>query len=136
MRPSSPATLYTTVAGVVLTTAGIAGFFYSASFGSPGDVGELLGAFAVNGWENVLHLVTGLLALVAAGHGARRYALGLGLVYLLLAAWGLIVGDGGSIAGILPVSTADNLLHLVLGVAGIAAALATPRDASGSTGAH
>jgi hypothetical protein len=113
---------------VLLTTAGIAGFFYSASFGSPGDVGELLGTFAVNGWENVLHLATGLVALVAAGYyAARRCAFALGLLYLLLAIWGLIVGDGDAIAGIIPVSTADNLLHLVLGLAGLAAGLATPR---------
>ena len=88
MQASSPARLYATVAGAVLTIAGIAGFFYSASFGSPGDVDELLGTFAVNGWENVLHLVTGLLALVAAGYAARRYALALGGLYLVLAVWG------------------------------------------------
>jgi hypothetical protein len=130
IRAPSPATLYATVAGVLLTIAGIAGFFYSASFGSPGDVGELLGTFAVNGWDNVLHLVTGLVALVAAGYAARRWALVLGLLYLVLGVWGLIVGDGDSIADILPVSTADNIVHLLLGLAGIAAALATPRNPS------
>ena len=78
METASPARLYATVAGVLLTIGGIAGFFYSASFGSPGEVDEMLGTFAVNGWDNVLHLATGLLGLVAAGYAARRYALALG----------------------------------------------------------
>ena len=104
MEPASPARLYATVAGVVLTIAGIAGFFYSASFGSPGEVDEMLGIFAVNGWDNVLNLATGLLALVAAGYAARRCALALGVFFTVVSVWGLIVGDGGSIAGVLPVN--------------------------------
>jgi hypothetical protein len=122
LQAPSPARLYATVAGVILTVAGIVGFFYSASFGSPGKVDEMLGLFAVNGWDNVLHLATGLLGLLAAGYAARAYALAIGLAYLVLAAWGLIVGSGDSIAGVLPVNTADNLLHLLLGLAGLAAA--------------
>jgi hypothetical protein len=126
METASPARLYATVAGVLLTIGGIAGFFYSASFGSPGEVDEMLGIFAVNGWDNVVHLAAGLLGLVAAGYAARRYALALGLFYLVVAVWGLIVGDGGSIAGVLPVNTAGNVVHLLLGVTGIGAAAATP----------
>jgi Domain of unknown function (DUF4383) len=125
LQSPTPARLYATSVGTVLTIAGIAGFFYSASFGSPGEIGELLGAFAVNGWDNVLHLATGLLGLAAAGYAPRRYALALGLVYLVVAVWGLIVSDGGSIAGVLPVNTADNVLHLLLGLAGIVAGVAT-----------
>lgn len=125
MQAPSPARLYATVVGTALTIAGIVGFFYSASFGSPGQVDQVLGAFAVNGWDNVLHLATGLLGLAAAGYAARRYALALGLFYLVVAVWGLIAGDGGSIAGVLPVNTADNLLHLLLGLAGIVAGIAT-----------
>lgn len=125
MEAASPARLYATVAGVILTIAGIAGFFYGAGFGSPGEVDEMLGIFAVNGWDNVLHLVAGLLGLAAAGYAARRYALGLGSFFGALAVWGLIVGDGGSVAGVLPVSTADNVAHLLLGLTGIAAGLAT-----------
>jgi hypothetical protein len=127
MEAPSPARLYATVMGVALTIAGIGGFFYSASFGSPGEVEEILGVFAVNGWDNVLNLVAGLLGLVATGYAARRYALGLGSFLGMLAVWGLIVGDGGSIAGVLPVNTADNVLHLLLGLTGLAAAATTPR---------
>ena len=71
MEASNPARLYATLVGAVLTIAGIVGFFYSASFGSPGEVDEVLGIFAVNGWHNVVHLATGLLGLAAAGYAAR-----------------------------------------------------------------
>ncbi len=125
MEASSPARLYATVAGPVLTIGGIAGFFYSASFGSPGTVDELLGVFAVNGWANSLHLVTGLLGLVATGYAARPYALGLGALYLVIAIWGFIVGAGDSILGIVPVNAGNNLLHLLIGLTGLAAGAAT-----------
>jgi hypothetical protein len=126
MEASSPAKLYATVVGTVLTIAGIVGFFYSASFGSPGQVDKVLGILDVNGWHNVVHLVTGLLGLVGVGYAAREYALGLGLVYLVVAIWGFVIGSGESILGVVPVNSDDNVLHLILGVAGLAAGLATP----------
>ena len=76
MEASSPAKLYATLVGAVLTIAGITGFFYTASFGSPGAVDDTFGILAVNGWLNVVHLATGLLGLAAAGYAARQYALG------------------------------------------------------------
>jgi hypothetical protein len=110
--------------------AGIIGFFYSSSFGGPGKVDEVFGLLAVNGWHNVVHILTGGLGLVAAGYAARQYALGLGAVYIAIAAWGFIIGSGDSILGFIPVNTEDNFLHLILGVLGIGAGLATPAPAS------
>jgi hypothetical protein len=126
MGASSPARLYATVVGAVLTILGIIGFFYSASFGSPGTVDEVFGIFAVNGWHNVLHLATGLLGLAAAGYAARTYALAVGLLYLVVAIWGFIIGGGDSILSIVPVNAEDNVLHLLLGVIGLAAGAASP----------
>jgi hypothetical protein len=37
-----------------------------------------------------------------------------------------VIGSGESILGIIPVNTEDNFLHLLLGLTGIAAGLATP----------
>jgi hypothetical protein len=125
VEASSPAKLYATVVGVVLTIAGIIGFFYSSSFGSPGNVDDVFGLLSVNGWHNVVHLATGLLGLAAAGYFARTYALALGLAYLVVAIWGFIIGSGESILGIVPVDTADNFLHLILGLAGLAAGAAS-----------
>ncbi len=126
MDGPSPARLYATAVGATLVIAGIVGFFYSASFGSPGEVGEVLGAFAVNGWDNVLHVLTGVLGLIAADYASRRYALWLGVFYVALALWGFTIGSGEAILGFLPVNTGDNLLHLVLGAFGVLAALGTP----------
>jgi hypothetical protein len=133
MEASNPARLYATLVGAVLTILGIIGFFYSSSFGSPGEVDEVFGVLAVNGWHNVLHLATGLLGLAAAGYAARQYALGLGLVYLVVAIWGFIIGSGDSILSIVPVNTADNILHLLLGLAGVAAGAASPERAAART---
>jgi Domain of unknown function (DUF4383) len=130
VEASGPAKLYATVVGAVLTIAGIIGFFYSGSFGSPGEVDDMFGILAVNGWHNVFHLATGLLGLAAAGYAARQYALGVGLLYLVVAIWGFIIGSGDSILGIVPVNTGDNILHLVLGLAGLAAGAASPERAA------
>lgn len=126
MDAPSPARLYTTLVGAALLVLGIVGFFYSASFGSPGEVGEMLGVFAVNGWVNVLHVLSGALGLLVAGFASRRYALWLGAAYVAIAFWGFALGSGESILGFLPVDTGDNLLHLILGALGVAAAVATP----------
>jgi hypothetical protein len=133
MEPASPARLYATVVGAVLVIAGIVGFFYSASFGSPGEVDDVFGILSVNAWHNVVHIVTGALGLLLAGYAAREYALGLGIVYLVVAVWGFIIGSGDSILGFIPINTEDNFLHLILGVLGVAAALATPRARTART---
>jgi hypothetical protein len=123
----SPARLYASMVGGALVIAGIVGFFYSASFGSPGTVDEALGIFSVNAWENVLHVLTGAIGLLVAGYASRRYALWLGAFYLALAAWGFAIGSDESVLGLIPVDTGDDVLHLALGLLGVGAALATPR---------
>ena len=128
MEGASPARLYATLVGGTLLIVGIIGFFYSASFGDPGTVDSVFGIFAVNAWHNIVHILTGALGLLVAGYAAREYALGLGVVYLVVAAWGFIVGSGDSILGFLPVNTEDNVLHLVLGLLGVGAGLATPAE--------
>jgi hypothetical protein len=126
----TPAMLYAGVVGAVLVLAGIIGFFYNAEFTSDESVRDaVFGILDVNGWHNVVHILTGVLGLLAYGAGvyaARSYAAALGVVYLIVAAWGFIVGDGESILSIIPVNTEDNVLHLLLGVGGLWAAYATP----------
>lgn len=135
MEGSSPARLYATLVGGALVIGGIIGFFYSSSFGSPGHVDAVFGILDVNGWHNILHIVTGGLGLLAAGYAARQYALGIGVVYIAIAIWGFIIGDGHSILGFIPVNTEDNFLHVILGVLGLAAGLATPAVARTRTAA-
>ena len=126
MDDPSPARLYASLLGATLVAFGIVGFFYSASFGSPGDVQQELGLFAVNGWSNVLHVLTGVLGLYLAGYASRAYSLCLGATYLALALWGFALGSGAAILGLVPVNAGTDLLHLALGALGVAAALATP----------
>jgi hypothetical protein len=123
---NNPAKLYAGLVGATLVVAGLIGFAYSTSFGQPGDVDAVLGILDVNAWHNLVHIATGVLGLVACGYAARQYALGLGVVYVVVAIWGFVIGSGESILGIIPVNTEDNFLHLLLGLTGIAAGLATP----------
>ncbi len=129
MAGRTPAQLYALVVGTVLTVAGIIGFFYSTAFGSPGDVDAVFGILDVNGWHNVVHIATGVLGLLSLGYAARAYALGLGAVYLVVAIWGFIIGNHESILGFIPINTEDNVLHLLLGLAGLAAGAATREEA-------
>jgi Domain of unknown function (DUF4383) len=136
MEGSSPARLYALTVGGVLTIAGIIGFFYDASF----DVGDslqrdaVLGILEVNAWHNIVHILTGVLGLLAAGYAAREYALGLGLVYVVVAFLGFIDFASGdvndTILQFIPVNTEDNIFHLALGVLGLAAGAATPKEAA------
>jgi len=125
----TPAQLYALVVGAVLLGAGILGFFYNSSFAIGDDVPRdaVLGLLDVNAWHNIVHLATGALGLAAFAHAAsaRAYALGLGVVYLLVAIWGFAIGDGGVILNLIPINAPDNVLHLLLGIGGLAAGAAS-----------
>ena len=129
MADASPARLYALLVGGALTIAGIIGFFYDSGFdtGSGLTSEAVFGVLEVNGWHNVVHLATGLLGLAAAGYAPRAYALVLGLTYVVVAIWGFAetTNGFGVILDFLPVNTEDNILHLVLGLTGLAAGAAT-----------
>ena len=139
MNSRSPAQLYALVFGLVLVAAGILGFFYEASFATGDDTlverDAVLGILDVNGWHNVVHIVSGVVGLAVAGSyaNARLYALGLGAVYIVVTILGFLYGDGDSIFKLIPVNTEDNILHLLIGVAGIGAGMATPADPAPTT---
>jgi hypothetical protein len=126
----SPAQVFALVIGATLVIAGIIGFFYNASFDSGNGTSRdaLLGVLDVNGWHNVFHIVSGAvgLLLIRSYGGARVYALGLGALYLVVALLGFIAGDGDELFNLIPVNTEDNFLHLLIGIAGVGAGLATP----------
>ena len=111
MEPPSPARLYAPVAGALLVVLGIVVFFYDASFAGLDDLQPALGVLEVNAWFNLLYVFSGAVGLLVAGIASRQYALGIGLLYTLLAicAWG---SEG---------------LHLVVGLLGVAAAAGTPK---------
>ncbi len=125
-RDRTPAQLYALVFGVVLLAVGILGFIADSSFGTGSDVeGSDFIIFEVNGWHNIVHILSGLLgiALSRRADTARTYALGFGAVYLVVTIWGFITGD--QVLWLIPVDTADNFLHLLIAVAGLAAGLSS-----------
>ncbi len=125
---TNPARFFAFVVGATLVAVGAIGFFYESAFTSNEGVRDgVFGLFDVNGWHNVVHIATGLVALAMANTHAREFALGFGGVYLLVAIWGFILGDGGSILSIMPINTADNILHLLLSAAGFGIYAATAR---------
>jgi Domain of unknown function (DUF4383) len=131
MDTASPARLYCTLVGAVLVAAGILGFFWEASFATGDEIksDEVIGLLAVNGWHNLVHLAIGLLLVAAAGSAARSAALGVGLLYVVLAIWGFLEVDNGFgvLIDLVPINDEDNWLHLILGLTGLAAGAATPQ---------
>jgi len=124
----------------VLVLAGIVGFFYEPSFTSDSSVRDgVLGMLDVNGWHNVVHIATGALGLVAFASGvsaARTYAFAIGAVYVIVAVWGFAIGDGQSILGIIPINTEDSVLHLLIGLTGIGAGVASQSARVSPAAAH
>ena len=123
----TPAQIYSLVFGATLLLVGIVGFAADSSFETGTNIsgGELI-VFEVNGWHNLVHILSGLvgLALWRNPATARSFALGFGVVYAIVTLWGFI--DGNTVLGLIPVNAADNVLHLLIAAAGIAAGLASP----------
>jgi Domain of unknown function (DUF4383) len=96
--------------------------------------GQLLGIFAVNPAHNLVHLLTGVLGLVAgfmlSGQYARLYVLIFGIVYTVVAIVGFV--QGTTILGVLPTGLADNALHALLAISFLGAYFATPSEAAAS----
>ena len=122
--------------GVVFLLVGIMGFIpgittnYDSLSGAGHHSGAmLLGIFQVSVLHNIVHLLYGAagLALARSVGGARSFLLYGGLVYLVLWIYGLVI-DQDSSANFVPLNSADNWLHLFLGVTMIALALLLTRD--------
>lgn len=90
--------------GVVLTLVGLAGFFTGS---------DMLLMFQVDMMHNIVHLLSGLIALFAASKGeayARMYLQVFGVVYGLVT----ILGFWRMDVILFPVNAADNYLHLAI----------------------
>jgi hypothetical protein len=125
---TSPAQIWARLIGWTLVVVGIVGFFYSSAFGSPGETKAVFGILDVNGFHNLVHILSGLLG-IALGRtyaAARAYCLLLAVVYAVVAIWGFVIGDGAAILSIVPVNTEDNVLHALIAVVSLAVGLSTP----------
>ena len=121
----------TLIAGAVFALVGILGFIpgittgYSEMAVAGHDSGAMLfGVFQVSWLHNIVHLLFGAVGLLMARtvSQSRYFLIGGGVVYLLIWLYGLFI-DQGSTANFIPVNTADNWLHLALGVAMVALGL-------------
>jgi hypothetical protein len=128
----SPARAYAIGIGAALLIGGIVGFFYEGSFssGPHGATDSVFGILDVNGWHNLVHIVSGVLGLLLARTyaGARFYALLLGCVYLVVALAGFALGDGHFLLALVPINSDDNVLHLTISLLGFVAFAATPAE--------
>jgi len=127
----------TMIVGLTFLLVGIAGFipgittnYDELAFAGTDSEAELFGIFQVSILHNIVHLAFGVLGVYAARTARTSYlylVVG-GIVYLLLTLYGAVV-DYSSDANFVPINTADNWLHLVLGLGMIALGLALGRDA-------
>ena len=104
--------------GVLGFIPGITTNYDSMEFAGHESGAELFGIFQVSILHNIVHLLFGVAGLVLARtlSGARGYLVGGGALYLLLWIYGLLVGPRDE-ANFVPVNTADDWLHFVLGLA-------------------
>lgn len=96
--------------GFVLLAIGVLGFVP----GVTSDDGHLLGIFHVDALHNIVHLLTGAVALWAGSNSAlasRRFFQVFAVVYGLVTVLGFMSGDK-DILGLMANNMADNLLHL------------------------
>lgn len=94
--------------GLLMIAVGILGFLPDYA---PG--GKLFGIFSVNPMHNIIHIGTGVAALIcglASSLAAKVFFIIFGLVYAAIAVLGFMQGEG-ALLGIIAINQADNWLH-------------------------
>ena len=131
MNERAPVQKLTLIFGIVFLALAIVGFipgltthYGEMSFAGDDSASELFGVFRVSILHNIVHLLFGVagLSLSKTREGSRTYLLGGGAIYLLLWLLGLAGG-----ADWIPANTADDWLHLALGVTMIGGGILTTR---------
>jgi hypothetical protein len=119
------------ILGVVFLAAGMLGFFLTSDTAFVGTTGpRLLDLFEVNPLQNLLHIASGVVLLLAALVGIRisRVLNGLvGAAYLLLGAVGILISGGNNPLNIVALDGADNVLNFAFAVVLLVVALGADR---------
>lgn len=115
--------------GILGFIPGVTTDYDSMEFAGHESGAQLLGLFDVSVLHNIVHLLFAVagLALARTASGAKLYLLGGGLIYLVLTVYGAVV-DRHSDANFVPLDSADNWLHLVLGLGMVGLGLALGRE--------
>jgi hypothetical protein len=136
------ARLAATVVGAVFLLVGILGFvpgitthYGDLTFAGHMSEAKLLGIFQVSVLHNIVHVLFGIAGLVLAKQSrtATTYLIVGGVIYLVLWVYGLVIGMDSS-ANFVPVNSADNWLHLLLGLGMVALGLVARRQLASRTG--
>jgi hypothetical protein len=112
------------IIGVVFVLVGIIGFFSD----------PILGIIDVDAIHNIIHLATGILAIVFAMQGearGRKFFLIFGIVYALITVLGFVAGEG-KILGLVSINGAGNYFHLVTAIVFLIIGLKKPAMSGGS----
>jgi arginine exporter protein ArgO len=124
----SPVQLAALAVGAVFLLVGILGFipgittdYDTMSFASHHSDAKLLGIFNVSILHNLVHVAFGIAGIVLAktAASAKSFLIIGGVIYLALWLYGLVI-DKDSAANFVPVNSADDWLHFVLGVGMVA----------------
>ena len=101
------------VFGVIFVAIGVLGWIPAVT---PG--GKLLGVFDVNTAHNLVHLVTGIVAIIvgmSSDQVSKTFFQVFGVIYALVAVLGFYSGDQ-PLLGIVANNAADSVLHVVIAV--------------------
>lgn len=121
--PRTPEQSFSMIAGSIYVVGGIIGFFVTG-FGNFTEMTDhqLFGVFMLNPYHNIVHIILGLLWLMAAfaltPAGAQGMNVSIGAVYALATVLGFM-GDL-AVLSIPSGAAGDNFLHLVTAVATLA----------------
>jgi hypothetical protein len=126
------------VVAAVFALVGVLGFipgittdYDQMTFAGHESGAMLLGIFMVSILHNIVHLLFGVVGFLAArtAAGARAFLIGGGAIYLVLWLYGLVI-DKMSDANFVPLNSADDWLHFVLGLGMIGLGVALGRRAA------
>jgi hypothetical protein len=131
----TPVQTVATVVSLAFLLVGILGFipgitthYGDMTFAGHDSGAQLIGLFEVSVLHNLVHLLYGVvgLALARTPSSATAYLVVGGAVYLVLWIYGLVI-DKTSAANFVPLDSADDWLHFVLGVVMVVAGVALGR---------
>ena len=140
VQPRSALRTAALLVGAVFLLVGLLGFvpgittdYDNLAAAGHESTAKLFGIFQVSILHNIVHLLFGVAGVLLSrtNEGARNFLIGGGVIYLVLWLYGLVI-DKTSDANFVPVNSADDWLHFLLGVGMIGLGVALSRNLRGT----